>query len=458
MLLADALLGACILIPNDEYETIVAIERDHGVTDVPQLLEHLKSLEVQGSESPKSSGLVEYLTTAASTGHLAAVASASTGLDIPSTPTFKAETKADRADRTTSAMPQPPPTQPPRATLPPRASATTAATATTTTAAAITATAAATAAPTATAMATEVPVATPIPVEYAHAPDLHDAAVSAATAPHAHVGRRQTTGRAQERAHDRMRERMRRLTKLSESALPVAIELERHTVEPRLEITNDSDAHFVYINFPSGSAADARVRLDDSQRLVVDGVKVFSASHAARMELIDEVLARAKLTDVETIDRLTADDLVPVFRDLLKERGLRVVEYEPLTLDLPTDGSVLLDEIMKEEQDARTLLITVPKRPKRSRRPAHRAGMPSQTGGPYRHSNGPFGGYSNGYEYPKGLVGLGGHGGRGGGLTTTPPSTTESKPPTKAAAAPRGTTCHSTAGWCQASGGRGELD
>ena len=203
MLLADALLGACILIPNDEYETIVAIERDHGVTDVPQLLEHLKSLEVQGSESPKSSGLVEYLTTAASTGHLAAVASASTGLDIPSTPTFKAETKANRADRTTSAMPQPPPTQPPRATLPPRASATTAATATTTTAAAITATAAATAAPTATAMATEVPVATPIPVEYARAPDLHDAAVSAAAAPHAHVGRRQTTGRAQERAHDR---------------------------------------------------------------------------------------------------------------------------------------------------------------------------------------------------------------------------------------------------------------
>ena len=55
---------------------------------------------------------------------------------------------------------------------------------------------------------------------------------------------------------------------------------------------------------------------------------------------------------------------------------------------------------MKEELDARTLLITVPKRPKRSRRPAHRAGMPSQTGGPYQHSNGPFGGYSNGYEYP----------------------------------------------------------
>ena len=207
MLLADALLGACILIPNDEYmyETIVAIERDHGVTDVPQLLEHLKSLKAQGSESPASSGLVEYLTTAASTGHLAAVASASTGLDIPSTPTFKAETKANRADRTTSAVPQPPPTQPPRATLPPRASATTAVTVATATAtaAATAATAAATAAPTATAMATEVPVATPIPVEYAHAPDLHAATVSAAAAPHAHVGRRQTTGRTQERAHDR---------------------------------------------------------------------------------------------------------------------------------------------------------------------------------------------------------------------------------------------------------------
>ena len=78
---------------------------------------------------------------------------------------------------------------------------------------------------------------------------------------------------------------MRRLAKLAEAALPTAIELERQTVEPRMEITNDSDAHLVYVNFPSGSAADARVRLDESQRLVIDGVKVFSASRAAQMEL-----------------------------------------------------------------------------------------------------------------------------------------------------------------------------
>ena len=69
----------------------------------------------------------------------------------------------------------------------------------------------------------------------------------------------------------------------------------------------------------------------------------------------------------------------------------------PSTLAFALALILTLEEIMKEEHDARTLLVTVPKRPQRTRRPAHRAGMTAAEA--YKHYSGLSGGYSNGHGH-----------------------------------------------------------
>jgi len=91
--------------------------------------------------------------------------------------------------------------------------------------------------------------------------------------------------------------------------------------------------------------------------------------------VLEEVLERGKLTDPATLDRLTTDDLVPVVQDLLHERGLRNVEYGPLTFDLPLGASV--DSITCTHLNATTLRITVPKGGRRRRAAAGGYGYPS---------------------------------------------------------------------------------
>jgi len=363
--LADAVLSRAIVLPEADYNYINAIhESRHDVTDVDGLVSHLKAAD------PKlAPGLLEYLLQIASAGGITvSTATADPAADAARPP--KRRMAATPEDKPMARPPSANPTTPANPAAP--------ATSTTPTVA--------------TATATEVPVgvATPIP-ETTNLPRA-----AATPAADYHSWQQQDTRHPARFGHDSARfddgnatahldaARMHRLSKLASSALATAIERDRRTVEPESEISANASAHLVYVSFPSGSAADAKVRLeDDGRQLVVDGVKVFSASSAARNEIVKEVMKRGLLTDRETLESLTVDDLVPVVQELLRERGLGNVEYEPLALDLPNRG-VVLNKITTEQLDSHTIRITIPKR----QRHAHRT-APAGYGAGYGYSYAP---------------------------------------------------------------------
>lgn len=155
---------------------------------------------------------------------------------------------------------------------------------------------------------------------------------------------------------------------MAEEALAGALALETVRIAPHVEVTNRPTQHLVHVHFPRGSsssASDARVQLDDDEAsLTVEGAPATIPRRELRRALLQRL---SSCLDADAVEALTAKDLTPFAVSLLQEHGIRAIEYEPATIELPTDGSVDVHRITRRELDNNRLLITVPKTPPRRR-------------------------------------------------------------------------------------------